>query len=119
MGTRVVNEQQATDRSPSGLPIRHLTSGAAGATDLYAGEQWLQPGEAVVPHTHDVEEILLFVAGEGEARIGEASILVGAGVTVHIPAGETHGFRNTGQAELRLFVIFPGNAFAATDIVEG
>lgn len=118
MGKRVINEQESVNRSPSGLPIRHLVSGDTGATDLYAGEQWLQPGEAVLPHTHEVEEILIFVAGEGEIRLGDASLAVGAGVTVYIPAGELHGFQNTGKDDLRLFVIFPGNAFAATAIVE-
>lgn len=118
MGTRIVNDDQPTDRSPSGLPLRHLVTEAAGSTSLYVGEQWLQPGDRVLLHTHAVEEVLLFSSGSGEVQVGEKCFAVRVGVTVHIPAGEIHGFRNTSQDELRLHVIFPGNQFAATDIVE-
>jgi mannose-6-phosphate isomerase-like protein (cupin superfamily) len=118
VGARIVNDDQYTDRSPSGLPLRHLVTGAVGSISLYAGEQWLQPDDEVLPHTHTVEEVLLFTAGSGEVRIGNESCAVHAGVTIHIPAGEVHGFRNTGQDELRLYVLFPGNEFAATKIEE-
>jgi mannose-6-phosphate isomerase-like protein (cupin superfamily) len=118
MGTRIEHDAMPVDRSPSGLAIRHLVSGANGSAALYAGEQWLERGERVLPHTHEVEEVLIFTAGVGEVRLGDASLPVGAGITVHIPAGEVHGFRNTGEDRLRVFVIFPGNTFAQTDIVE-
>ena len=118
MGTRIEHAAMPVDRSPSGLAIRHLVSGATGSTALYAGEQWLEPGERVRNHTHLVEEVLIFTGGTGEARLGEITMPVSAGVTVHIPAGEVHGFWNTGEDRLRVFVLFPGNAFAQTDIVE-
>lgn len=118
MGRRIVNDQRPTDRSPSGLPLRHLVTGDIGSMDLYVGEQWLQPGDRVLPHTHAVEEVLIFTAGDGEVRIEDDVVQVSGNVTVHIPAGELHGFRNTGEDELRLFVLFPGNEFAATNIGE-
>lgn len=119
MGTRIVNDEIRADRSPSGLALRHLVTGDIGASALYTGEQWLQPGEHVLLHTHPVEEVLIFTAGTGEVILGDERLPVSGGVTVHIPAGERHGFRNTGDDELRVFVIFPGNTFARTDIVEG
>lgn len=118
MGTRIANDDLPTDSSPSGLPLRHLVTGALGSSDIYVGEQWLQPGERVLLHTHEVEEVLIFTAGEGEASIGTEIFAVECGVTIHIPAGEIHGFRNTGRDELRLYVIFPGNQFPATTIIE-
>lgn len=118
MGTRIDHRDQPTHQSPSGLPIRHLVSGDIDSSDLYVGEQWLQPGEEVLLHTHQVEEVLIFTAGTGTAWLGEDTFAVEAGISLHIPAGEIHGFRNTGQSELRLFVIFPGNQFASTEIVE-
>lgn len=117
MGARIEHDRMPVDRSPSGLPIRHLVSAATGSTQIYAGEQWLAPGERVLLHTHPVEEVLIFTAGTGEVRLGEETLPVSAGVTVHIAAGEVHGFRNTGAGELRVFVIFPGSAFARTDLV--
>lgn len=118
MGTRIVHDEVNVDRSPSGLALRHLVTGAIGATAVYTGEQWLKPGEQVLLHTHPVEEVLIFTAGTGEATLGDQRVPVSAGVTIHIPAGERHGFRNTGDSELRIFVIFPGNTFAKTDIVD-
>ena len=118
MGTRIVHDELRVDRSPSGLALRHLVTGDIGATDVYIGEQWLQPGEQVLLHTHPVEEVLIFTTGTGEAALEGQRLPVSGGVTIHIAAGEHHGFRNTGDSALRVFVIFPGNAFAQTDIVD-
>lgn len=118
MGTRVDHAAMPVGRSPSNLPIRDLMSGQNGARDLYLGEQWLAPGEEVRLHTHAVEEILVFLSGTGEVTLGGRVEPVGAGISVHIPPGEPHGFTNTGKDELRLLVIFPGNEFARTDFVE-
>lgn len=118
MGTRIEHALMPVGRSPSRLPLRDLVSGRDGAERLYLGEQWLAPGDEVRLHTHAVEEILVFLAGAGEATLADRKVPVGAGVSLHIPPGEPHGFRNTGQDELRLLVIFPGNAFARTDFVQ-
>ncbi len=113
MGTRIQHDSVPDDRAPSGLPLRHLVSGAIGAS-LYVGEQRLQAGEEVPRHTHPVEEVLVFLAGEGIATFGAESATVGSGVTLHIPPGEPHGFRTSGDGELRLLVIFPTADFAET-----
>ena len=118
MGAVIANEAVPVDRSPSGLAIRHLVTTEQGSISLYAGEQWLEAGERVLLHTHPVEEVLIFTAGAGEVALGETTAPVSAGVTVHIPAGEIHGFRNTSEDRLRVYVIFPGGVFAQTDIVE-
>ncbi len=113
MGTRIEHDTAAADRSPSGLPLRHLVSSAIGA-GLYVGEQRLPPDGLVPRHIHPVEEVLVFLAGEGIASLGDESAPIGPGVTLHIPAGEPHGFRNTGAGELCLLVIFPTPEFADT-----
>jgi mannose-6-phosphate isomerase-like protein (cupin superfamily) len=118
MCARICHDQVPIDRSPSGLAIRHLVCGETGSTALYAGEQWLEPGERVLLHTHSVEEVLIFTGGSGQAQLGDASVPVSAGITLHIPASVVHGFANTGDRRLRVFVIFPGNVFARTEIVE-
>ncbi|HEV2127695.1 MAG TPA: cupin domain-containing protein [Thermomicrobiales bacterium] len=118
MGARIEHEATRVDRSPSGLAIRHLVTGEVGSTDLYTGEQWLERGEQVLLHTHPVEEVLIFTDGSGEATLDGNIVPVAGGVTLHIPAGEVHGFRNTGDGRLHVFVIFPGNTFARTDMIE-
>lgn len=117
MGARVEHATKPAGLSPSRLPIRDLIGAQEGSVNLYLGEQWLAPGDEVRRHTHEVEEILVFLTGRGEATLGDRVVAVGPGVSLHIPPGEVHGFTNTGDEELRLLVIFPGNTFARTDFV--
>ena len=81
--------------SPSGLPTQHLVSARDGAEGLFVAQQWLQPGERVLLHTHPVEEAITFLSGSGEATLGEETVPVGAGVSLYIPAGAVHGFHCT------------------------
>jgi len=103
-------------RSPSNLPLQHLVDASDGSTQLYLGQQWLQPGERVLDHTHPCEEILHFLSGEAIVRLDHELLSVSAGDSVHIPPGVLHGFTNTGKTEVRLFVVFPAPEFAPTDI---
>lgn len=116
MGTRIEHQSVETGRSPSGLALRHLVTRDVGSSDLYVGEQWLEQGETVLLHTHPVEEVLIFTDGRGEVQLEDERFPVEGGVTVHIPAGELHGFRNTTESALRVFVIFPASSFAETTI---
>jgi quercetin dioxygenase-like cupin family protein len=81
--------------SPSGLPTQHLVSARDGAEGLFVAQQWLQPGDRVLLHTHPVEESVTFLSGSGEATLGEETVPIGAGVSLFIPAGAIHGFRCT------------------------
>lgn len=117
-GRRIVHAKVTVRPSPSGLPTRHLVSREVGATSLFVAEQWLEPGQRVPRHVHPVEEVLTFVAGEGEATLGDERHPIGAGVTLYVPANLPHGFRATGAAPLGVTVIFPGPDFAETTFVE-
>lgn len=102
-------------RSPSNLPLQHLVDASDGSTQLYLGQQWLQPGERVLDHTHTCEEILHFLSGAATVRLGDERIDVSAGDSVHIPSELLHGFTNTGNTALHLFVVFPSPEFAPTE----
>lgn len=103
--------------SPSGLPSQHLVTAGDGAQHLFVGQQWLQPGQRVLLHTHPVEEALTFLSGSGEAVLGAETVPIGAGVSLYIPAGVIHGFRCT-EGTLHVIVVFPTPEFAPTTIVE-
>lgn len=118
MGTRIEHRFRPVVRSPSGLALRHLLDSESADTSIYVGEQWLAPGEEVLLHTHEVEEVLIFMAGSGTVTLGEIDAPVTAGTTLHIEPGERHGFRNTGNEELRLLVIFPIPVFADMTFVD-
>lgn len=118
LGRRLVHAELPVGRSPSRLPLQAIVDESIGANALYLGQQWLEPGDRVLPHTHPVEEVLVFLAGSGEATLGEEIVPFGAGVSLFIPPGVVHGFHNTGDATLHLLVVFPTPRFAETTIVE-
>jgi quercetin dioxygenase-like cupin family protein len=106
-----------TVASPSGLPTQHLVSTRDGAEGLFVAQQWLQPGDRVLLHTHPVEEAITFLSGSGEATLDEETVPIGAGVSLYIPAGAAHGFRCT-EGILHVMFVFPLPEFAETTIVE-
>jgi quercetin dioxygenase-like cupin family protein len=103
--------------SPSGLPTQHLVSARDGAERIFVAQQWLEPGQRVLLHTHPVEEALTFLSGSGEATLGEEIVPIGSGISLYVPAGVVHGFRCT-EGTLHVLVVFPGAEFAETMIVE-
>ena len=104
-------------KSPSGLPTQHLVSSRVGARGIFVAQQWLQPGERVLLHTHPVEESLTFLAGEGEATLGSDVVAIGPGVTLYVPPGVVHGFVCT-SGKLHVLLVFSTHEFAETVIVE-
>ena len=103
--------------SPSGLPTQHLVSARDGAEGIFVAQQWLQPGDRVLLHTHPVEEAITFLSGSGEATLGDETVPIGAGVSLYVPALAVHGFHCT-EGTLHVMVVFPTSEFAPTTIVE-
>lgn len=66
----------------------------------------IQPGEDIGEETHEGDQILLFVEGEGEAILAGQSEPIGANDLVFVPAGTLHNFVNTGLEPLRLVTIY-------------
>ncbi|HEX5498646.1 MAG TPA: cupin domain-containing protein [Thermomicrobiales bacterium] len=114
---RIVHADIPIQPSPSGLPAQHLVSAASGATAIFLGQQWLQPGEHVLLHTHPVEEALTFLTGAGEATLGDERVQIGPGVSLYIPPGVVHDFRCL-AGTLHVLIQFPTPAFAETTMVE-
>lgn len=64
-------------------------------------------GEEIGEETHDdVDQVLVFTAGEGETILDGDRSGVAAGRLVHVPAGTRHNFINVGPGELRLYTIY-------------
>ncbi len=60
----------------------------------------------------DVDQVLVFVAGEGTAIMDGERQGVGPGRLVHVPAGTRHNVINTGTTDLRLFTIYAPPEYA-------
>ena len=70
-------------------------------------EQWIESGGYIPLHYHQVEEVLVFLAGEIVLTLSEQTTVVRAPATVVIPAGATHGLRPAGSTRVHLLAFFP------------
>jgi mannose-6-phosphate isomerase-like protein (cupin superfamily) len=66
----------------------------------------IQPGEEIGEETHEGDQVLFFVEGEGEAILEGESSPVGPGDYTFVPAGTLHNFVNTGSEPLRLLTTY-------------
>jgi mannose-6-phosphate isomerase-like protein (cupin superfamily) len=66
----------------------------------------VEPGDDVGEETHDVDQVLVFVEGEGESVLNCERGRIGAGSLVSVPAGTRHNFINTGATPLKLYTVY-------------
>lgn len=66
----------------------------------------IEPGDDIGAEVHDLDQILVFVSGEGEFCVGEQKGTVQAGDVVVVPAHAEHNFVNTGQEPLKLYTVY-------------
>lgn len=64
-------------------------------------------GDTIPLHRHVVDEVVFYLSGEVEVRLGDESHVVGAGDIVVIPAGVPHAQRNTGDSAAEIRAVFP------------
>jgi mannose-6-phosphate isomerase-like protein (cupin superfamily) len=65
------------------------------------------PGEDIGREVHkDVDQVLVFVKGAGEAVVGRDTHVIQAGDMFVVPAGTEHDFTNTGNEALKLFTVY-------------
>jgi mannose-6-phosphate isomerase-like protein (cupin superfamily) len=76
------------------------------------------PGVGPKVHRHPYAEVFVVESGQATFRIGDGTAVVDAGHIVVSPAGEAHGFTNTGSGELRLTAIHGAGRFD-TEWLEG
>jgi mannose-6-phosphate isomerase-like protein (cupin superfamily) len=67
----------------------------------------IPPGGEIGEETHpDIDQVLLFVDGDGEAVIEGRRSAIGAGHLTFVPGGTLHNFVNTGDTPLRLVTAY-------------
>ncbi|MET0528338.1 MAG: cupin domain-containing protein [Microvirga sp.] len=101
----VDHTEQEQERWRPGVLTRIRISALTGAAQLCVFEQWCDPGCSAPAHLHTVEEVLTVLDGCAKIWVGEERITVIAGQSVIVPAGQRHGFRNTGETVLHLEAI--------------
>ena len=64
-------------------------------------------GGEIGGETHEGhDQVLVFVEGEGRAKIGEVETDIAAGDLSFVPSGAYHNFRNTGTGMLKLYTLY-------------
>ena len=67
----------------------------------------IEPGSEIGEETHDdVDQVLVFVEGDGEAVLEGQAAPVVPNQLVFVPAGTLHNFRNTGSGPLKLYTVY-------------
>ena len=67
----------------------------------------IQQGEDIGGETHEGhDQVLVFVAGTGKAKIGDTETTVKAGDLSFVPSGAFHNFVNTGDGPLKLYTLY-------------
>ncbi|MBF2063117.1 MAG: cupin domain-containing protein [Calothrix sp. C42_A2020_038] len=66
----------------------------------------VEPGDDIGEESHDVDQVLVFVEGEGEAILNGERSKVQANSLVVVPAGTQHNFINTGSTALKLYTVY-------------
>jgi quercetin dioxygenase-like cupin family protein len=71
----------------------------------------VKPGGEIIPHTHEVLEVIYVIEGEGSALVNGERQKAEKGTIVAANIGSEHGFINTGDKDLVLYCVFsPGIA---------
>lgn len=67
----------------------------------------IPPGGEIGEEIHDhVDQVLIFVAGGGEAVLEGKRSPIGPGRLVFVPAGTKHNFVNSGDGDLKLYTVY-------------
>ena len=96
---------------------QRMLEGKPKTCGMRSGRVFLEPGKACGQHsTKDNEELLVFLAGQGELQIGDpaqhaAPLAVGVGRVAYIPPRTLHDVRNTGATPLiYIYCVAPASA---------
>jgi quercetin dioxygenase-like cupin family protein len=89
----------------------HSGTGTAASAVVYFE---VDPGMGLPTHTDSSEEILLVLAGEGEAWIGDETTRLAKAQMALVPAMAPHGIRNTGSEVLRVVGFFAASTVVHT-----
>ena len=91
------------------IKTRVLAGPKVGARQTAVWEQLIELGGYIPLHSHEVEEVLVLLAGSIALTLSGETSDVDAPATVVIPAGEVHGLRPAALGTVHLFAFFPTN----------
>lgn len=75
--------------------------------DMVVIAEQMGVGDMVPLHRHRIDEVVIYLSGDVEVRLGDETYAVGSGDVVVIPAGVAHSQRNVGTTPAEFRAVFP------------
>ena len=104
-------------RKAGEVPLEVVTGGTATARQVLIGEELsphfairrfvMEPGGGMPLHTNTVEHGQYVLTGGATIRIGDDTVQVAAGDSVHIPAGVPHAYSVNGNERFEFLCVVP------------
>jgi len=86
----VFRSEQNTIHSMGGNHICGVATPDSGAQQVEMWHGHMDADSASPPHSHDTEEVVLFLRGSGRAVVGESEVRYRSGDTLILPPGQVH-----------------------------
>jgi quercetin dioxygenase-like cupin family protein len=99
------SEADPTLRNRFAFPISAETGAVASSVVYFE----IDPGDNCGRHTHNTEEVIVVLDGEGEVEIGGERRSLQVGTLAHVPAFTPHNVHGTGGT-LRIASVFAASA---------
>jgi quercetin dioxygenase-like cupin family protein len=104
----VLRNLERKDPSTSRGRVRNYFARSSLGTESTTVHENIVGIDGFIPwHTHQVEEILILLEGEGECRTESGTERYGPGDVVIMPAQMPHTIRSVGTVPLRQICVFP------------
>lgn len=86
----VFREEQNQVHSLQGNHIAGIATPTSGAQQVEMWHGRMDANSATPLHSHDTEEVVLFLKGSGRATVAEREVRYQSGDTLILPAGQVH-----------------------------
>jgi mannose-6-phosphate isomerase-like protein (cupin superfamily) len=97
---------------PLGGTVTILVSAADNGGAFGMVEAIMPPQVGPSAHTHSREdETFYVVSGRGEFQLGEKKVICEPGSCIFGPRGVPHGYRNVGDTDLRVLIVYSPGGF--------
>ncbi|MDX2167184.1 MAG: cupin domain-containing protein, partial [Deltaproteobacteria bacterium] len=86
----VFRKQQNEVHSMQGNHIAGVATRTSGARQVEMWRGRMDANSATPPHSHDTEEVVLFLSGSGRATVADREVRYAAGDTLILPPAQVH-----------------------------
>ncbi|MDR3592328.1 MAG: cupin domain-containing protein [Negativicutes bacterium] len=90
-------------RKIGGYVLRLVNPATTGSKNIGTSMCYLNPGEEVVPHRHEYEEVYFILSGEGTMVLEDQTIRLEKNLSVYVPANALHGQKNDGEEPMAIY----------------